>query len=89
VEAFNPGSPAGLNVIQAAAPDGVSGQLSVTQPELSVAAALASLQAPKLGLGRLAYDLCEIPGQSSLSVLTRGALYPYAAAPMSPLGAGR
>jgi large exoprotein involved in heme utilization and adhesion len=89
VEAFKPGSPAGLNVIQAAAPDGVSGQLNVTQPELNVAAALASLQAPKLGLGRLAYDLCEIPGQSSLSVLTRGALYPYSAAPMSPLGAGR
>ena len=67
----------------------------MTQPELNVAAAMASLQAPRLGLGSLAYDLCEIPGMSQLSVLTRGMLYPAANAllsplsPLSPLQGGR
>ncbi len=83
-ERFVFGSPAGLNVIQAVAPDGVSGELNVTQPELNVAAALASLRAAPLGGGRLSYDLCEIPNQSGLSVLTRGRLYPAARGVLSP-----
>lgn len=76
---------AGYNVIQAAAPDGVSGSLDIAQPELSVAGALAVLTAPRPAMGRLAYDLCEVPEGSSLQILTRGVLYPSASAPVDVL----
>lgn len=82
-ETFKPGV-AGLNVIQAAAPDGVSGQLNVGLPTLNVAAALAALNAPRFGAGVLAVDWCETPTDSSMTVLTRGALYPWASGPLSP-----
>lgn len=82
VEAFVAGV-AGYNIIQAAAPDGVKGELNVSRPALNVAGALVALSTPRIGLGRLTSDFCEVATDNSLSVMTRGALYPWFSAPLS------
>lgn len=81
VEGFVAGV-AGYNVIQAAAPDGVKGELNVSRPALNVAGALVALSTPRIGLGRLTADFCEVATDSNLSVMTRGALYPWFSAPL-------
>jgi filamentous hemagglutinin family protein len=68
----------GLNVIQAAAPTGVSGTISITTPSLDVSAGLTALSARVLddtGLGR---SLCETSGGSALAQAGRGAMPPSA-----------
>jgi filamentous hemagglutinin family protein len=68
----------GLNVIQAAAPTGVSGAISITTPSLDVSAGLTALSARVLddtGLGR---SLCETSGGSALAQAGRGAMPPSA-----------
>jgi filamentous hemagglutinin family protein len=70
----------GLNVIQAAAPTGVSGTVSITTPSLDVSAGLATLSARVLddtGIGR---SLCETTSGSALAQAGRGAM------PMSSRG---
>ena len=60
IAAFRSGV-SGFNVIQAAAPDGVAGQLDVTIPELNLAGSLAGLATPQIDFGPLGRDWCE-PG---------------------------
>ncbi|MBK7264274.1 MAG: filamentous hemagglutinin N-terminal domain-containing protein [Rubrivivax sp.] len=81
IETFRSGVP-GYNVIQAAAPDGVSGQLSVTLPQLDLSAGLVSLSTRRLDLGVVARDVCEVGPDSRLSIQGRGALREPASAPL-------
>jgi filamentous hemagglutinin family protein len=70
---FDP-SIAGLNVVQAAAPDGVNGTLDVTVPTLDLGNSLLGLTgapAPPTALGR---SLCSYRQGSSLSMAGRGGL---------------
>lgn len=73
---------AGANVIQAAAPDGLSGNLTVAQPQLGLAGSLVGLAVPRVEFGALGRDLCQIGTDSSLTVLGRGALPAPASAPL-------
>jgi large exoprotein involved in heme utilization and adhesion len=64
----------GFNLIQAAAPDGVSGALNVTTPTLDIGSALLALTgraAAPIPLGR---NPCDFSQGSSLSVAGRGGL---------------
>jgi filamentous hemagglutinin family protein len=81
IAAFVPDRP-GFNVIQAAAPEGVSGTLAVTVPQLSLSATLVGLSTPRIDFGPLGRDLCEIGGTSSFGVLGRGALRESADSPL-------
>jgi filamentous hemagglutinin family protein len=75
--AFDP-TATGLNVVQAAAPDGVNGALSVTVPTLDLGNALLGLTgrpAASVGLG---HDLCRSTRGSSLAVAGRGGIAPTA-----------
>ena len=83
---FQPG-PSGLNVIQAAAPDGVSGNIHVTSPVQDVTGKLAALSAPEINLGALGKDLCRTGAGSSLTPLARGGMRPVAAELIRPEGA--
>ncbi len=74
----------GLNVIQAAAPDGVSGEIVVeAPPTLDVTGSLLSLQAPPIGDVRIGRDPCEARGGSSLVATGRGG---PPCNPVDPLG---
>lgn len=66
----------GLNVIQAAAPTGVSGAISVTTPALDISAGLVGLSAKVLDTGGLGRSLCEMTGGSSLAQGGRGGMPP-------------
>jgi hypothetical protein len=66
----------GVNVIQAAAPNGVSGNVSLTVPVLDIAGSLKGLSAEVISLGAMSKDLCRIGGGSSLTPLGRGGLLP-------------
>jgi filamentous hemagglutinin family protein len=81
IEDFRPGVP-GLNVIQAAAPEGLSGTLAVTLPQLNLSGSLAGLATPRIDFGPLGRDLCDVSGASSFSVQGRGALTEPAAGPL-------
>lgn len=71
---FSPGV-FGFNVIQAAAPDGVSGQISNTAPELNITSALADLEEPELDLEQIGMDPCSPTArQNTLKGLGRGAV---------------
>lgn len=72
----------GLNAVQAAAPDGVSGTLDVTVPQLDLSGSLAALFAVPIDFGPLGADLCRIGDESSLTPMGRGALPAPAAAPL-------
>jgi filamentous hemagglutinin family protein len=74
---------AGFNVIQAAAPDGVGGNLLISNPELDISGALLGLTLPP-ELGALSQDLCEVGANSSFTRLGRGAVFPSSKDPMSP-----
>lgn len=75
----------GINVIQAAAPDGVAGELVVTTPELNLAGTLAALATPVVDLGPLARDQCRGGTESSFTFAGRGGL-PASVADMAGLG---
>ena len=75
--AFVPGI-VGLNVIQAAAPTGVSGTIGLTSPVLDTSGALAGLGAPPLDTSGLSRSPCRVTAGSSLAVLGRGGLAPSA-----------
>jgi hypothetical protein len=79
--AFDP-TAIGLNIVQAAAPDGVNGALSVTVPTLDLGNALLGLTgrpAAPVGLG---HDLCRSTRGSSLAVAGHGGIAPTAYDPL-------
>lgn len=76
VESFR----SGINVIQAAAPDGIAGELAVTTPELNLAGTLAALATPTVDLGPLSRSQCQAGTTSSFTLAGRGTL-PVTAAP--------
>ena len=71
--AFNPAT-AGLNVVQAAAPDGLSGTLDVTVPSLDLGNALLGLTGTPSTPIALARSACKFREGSSLSIAGRGGL---------------
>jgi hypothetical protein len=74
----------GLNVIQAAAPAGVSGSIHTTLPSLDIAGKLVALNAEVIDLGRLAKDPCRVGTKSSFTPVARGGLRPTATGLIRP-----
>ena len=74
---FQPGV-FGFNVIQAAAPTGVSGIVEITAPILDVSGSLSGLTSQVIDAGGLGRNPCEITGGSSLGQSGRGGLPPSA-----------
>ncbi|HKA42327.1 MAG TPA: filamentous hemagglutinin N-terminal domain-containing protein [Burkholderiales bacterium] len=74
---FQPGV-FGFNVIQAAAPTGVSGIIEITAPILDVSGSLSGLNSQVIDVGGLGRNPCEITGGSSLGQSGRGGLPPSA-----------
>ncbi len=72
----------GLNVVQAAAPDGVSGALSVTIPTLDLGNALLGLTGHPSAPSALGRSLCGYGRGSSLVVAGRGGVAPTAYDPL-------
>jgi len=68
----------GLNVIQAAAPTGVSGTIELTSPVLDTAGALVGLGATPLDTSLLGRSPCRLGASSSLALAGRGGLAPSA-----------
>jgi len=68
----------GFNVIQAAAPTGVSGTIRISTPVLDITGSLSALPAGYLDAGGLGRSPCAIVGGSSLSQAGRGDLPPAA-----------
>ena len=64
----------GFNVIQAAAPDGISGDVQLASPQLDLAARLASLASPVMDTSVLSRDLCRIGTGSSLTQIQRAGI---------------
>ena len=79
--AFNANA-TGLNVVQAAAPDGVNGALSVTVPTLDLGNALLGLTGRPSAPVMLGRDLCGSTRGSSLAVAGRGGVAPTAYDPL-------
>jgi filamentous hemagglutinin family protein len=75
----------GYNVIQAAAPTGVSGVVTITSPVLDVSGSLAALTAQVLDSGGLGRSPCQASAGSSLAQAGRGGLAPSLRAPLSGL----
>lgn len=71
--AFKPGV-FGLNVIQAAAPTGVSGVIAITSPVLDLSGSLSVLEARPIDTGGLGRNPCQTREGSSLSQSGRGGL---------------
>ncbi len=74
---FQPGV-FGFNVIQAAAPTGLSGLVQITTPLLDVSGSLSGLSAQVIDTGGLARNPCQVTGGSSLAQSGRGGLPPSA-----------
>ena len=72
----------GMNVVQAAAPDGVSGQLNLTLPQVSLAGTLLALATDRIDFGLLVRDMCAEDGDSSFGMFGQGALPRTAAQPL-------
>ncbi len=68
--------PGGINVIQAAAPTGVSGQIDISTPQLDISGSLTGLEAALLDVNDIAQDPCATPSgrQSTLSSVGAGGL---------------
>jgi hypothetical protein len=78
----------GMNVVQAAAPDGVSGALNVTVPTLDLGNALLGLTGRPSAPTTLARSLCDSSHGSSLAISGRGGVAPTAYDPLWPDPAG-
>jgi hypothetical protein len=74
----------GVNVIQAAAPDGVSGNVALSSPALDVAGDLSVLRTEMADSVPLARDLCRLGAGSSLTPTGRGGLRPTAVGLIRP-----
>ncbi len=68
----------GYNVIQAAAPDGVSGSVRISTPVLDIAGSIAALPARYLDPGGPGRSPCAIAGGNSLAQVGRGGMLPRA-----------
>ncbi len=68
----------GFNVIQAAAPTGVSGVIDVTAPVLDISGSLAGLSARGIHTGELGRSPCRLGSGSSLAQAGRGGFAPSA-----------
>ena len=66
----------GPNVIQAARPDGVNGDLRIASPQIDLSASLATLPTPRLDFNALGTDVCRVGDGSSLTPVGRGGLRP-------------
>jgi filamentous hemagglutinin family protein len=64
----------GFNVIQAAAPTGVSGTVQMTSPVLDLSGNLVGLNTKPINTGGLGRNPCQTTGGSSLSLSGRGGL---------------
>jgi filamentous hemagglutinin family protein len=73
---------AGLNLIQAAAPDGVSGELNVTAPTLDLGNALLGLTGRPSAPPALGRGLCGPSHGSSFAISGRGGVAPTAYDPL-------
>jgi filamentous hemagglutinin family protein len=76
----------GRNVIQAAAPTGISGIVEVTAPVLDIAGSLHPLSGDIADTAALPKDLCRIGAGSSLTPLGRGGLHSVASGMIRPEG---
>jgi hypothetical protein len=74
----------GFSVIQAAAPEGISGDITVTAPVLDIAGSLRGLRADLISFATLGKDLCRLSAGSSLTPLSRGGLRPLSAEMIRP-----
>ena len=63
-----------LNVIQAAAADGVSGAITLASPPLDLTASLSNLMPQVIDNRELNADFCRVSNQSSMTILGRGGL---------------
>lgn len=72
---FDAGRP-GFNVIQAAAPDGVSGSIQIASPALDLSGSLAGVQAQILQNEALGRSPCDDAAGSSMAVVGHGGLPP-------------
>lgn len=68
----------GLNVIQAAAPEGLGGTIGITSPSLDIAAAITVLKTSLLDSGGLARSRCAGTGTSSFAQAGWGGIGPIA-----------
>jgi hypothetical protein len=68
----------GINVIQAASPSGLSGQITVSAPVLDIAGNLKPLSTTLVSAPVLSRDLCRLSGASSMTPVGRGGLRPTA-----------
>ena len=66
----------GLNVIQAAAPNGVSGHIQSTAPQLDLSGVLANLGGPQFDTSAISRDYCALGTGSSLIRQGKGGLLP-------------
>ena len=73
----------GFNVIQAAAPEGVAGNLLIANPEFDISGTLLGLALPA-ELGALSQDLCEVGANSSFTSLGRITSHSSSKDPISP-----
>lgn len=67
----------GLNVIQAAAPTGLSGRIDIAAPALDLSGALQGLGVPWFDSARLGHNPCDTRSGSTLAIAGRGH-YPVA-----------
>jgi len=74
----------GYNVIEAAAPDGISGNVQVSSPALDLAGALGGLSTAMIDFGALGKDPCRVGAGSSLTPVGRGGLPPTAGGLIRP-----
>jgi len=68
----------GFNVIQAAAPTGISGTVNITAPVLDISGSLSSLGGRMIDSGNLGRNPCQATEGSSLSLAGRGGIAPSA-----------
>jgi filamentous hemagglutinin family protein len=66
----------GLNVIQAAAPNGISGNIQSTAPQLNLSGVLANLGGPQFDTSAISQDYCALGTGSSLIRQGKGGLLP-------------
>jgi filamentous hemagglutinin family protein len=70
---FKPNS--GINVIQAAAPDGINGTINNTAPQLNIVGTLVGLNTPQVDLNRVGHDPCSSTvQQSTMKKLGKGGI---------------
>jgi len=66
----------GLNVIQAAAPSGLSGKIRSSAPRLNLSGELAYLGSPQFDNSAISPDYCALGSGSSLTLTGKGGLMP-------------